>query len=608
MLTRRQLLWSAAASAAVPLCPRAIFAAPATATPSADLSTALAATFDRIVDRRLLFSPESATSYGLDSGSRAKLRALLDDRSLAGREALRRNNDLELKEVRAFDRTKLSPADAINYDTIVYALEVQTRASERFKAMDSAGAPYVIYQLGGAYRNVPDFLDRQHKIENRADAEAYLSRLQGFAKALDQELETERHDVAAGVIPPNFALEKARGQLKVLRDQSAAQSPLVQSVVRRTAEQNIAGDWNAQATDLYTKQIQPALDRQIAWIDGTRKKATADAGVWKLPDGEAYYELALKYWNTVSLSADEIHKVGLDLVAELSSAADKDLRAQGLSAGTVGQRLAALSKDPRFLLPNTDESRAKVLADLNAMVAKVNGLLPKCFGRLPQSTVEIRRVPPTIEAGQSLGYYTPPAMDGSRPGAYYLNLRDMKELPTWKLRSVTYHETLPGHHLQLALQTEASLPMIRKMSFYSAYMEGWALYAEQLADEMGLYADDPFGRIGCLGQQLQRAVRLVLDTGLHRKRWTRERAARYAMDTLGDPEGIATTEVERYAVWPGQACAYMLGKLTWLKLRESTRTRLGAQFDLREFHDAGLASGAVPLTVLENTLSGLQAT
>ena len=604
MLTRRQLLMTAAASAAVPFCPPAVFAAPTKASDTG--STSLAATFDRMVDRRLVLSPESATSYGLDTGAHANLRSLLDDRSVAGRDAIRRNDSLELQEVRAFDRAKLSPADVVNYDTVVYALEVQTRAAKRFDAMNGTGAPYAVYQLAGAYRDIPEFLDRQHRIENRDDAEAYLARLQAFAKSIDQEVATARHDVAAGVKPPDFALDKTRTQVKALRDQSPAQAQLVQSIVKRTAEKNIAGDWNARAAEIYTKHVQPALDRQMAWIDATRKTATSDAGVWKLPDGEAYYESALQHWTTSTMPAEEVHKVGLDLVAELSNAIDKDLRAQGLSSGTVGQRLAALAKDPRFLLPNNDAGRAKLLADLNAMVVNMNAVLPKYFGTLPKSKVDIRRVPPTIEAGQSLGYYTWPSMDGSRPGAYYLNLRDMSELPTWKLRTVTYHETVPGHHLQLALQTEASLPMIRKMSFYSAYMEGWALYAEQLADEMGVYANDPFGHVGYLSEQLHRAIRLVLDTGIHRKRWTRERAVRYSLDMAGDPEATAITEAERYAVWPGQACAYMLGKIVWLKARESAKARLGAQFDLRKFHDIGLQSGAVPLTVLESIVGGLK--
>ena len=599
MLNRRQLLKAAAVSAATaPLRPLDVLAAAPGGTGTTP--SALGATFDRIVDRRMTLSPEGATWYGLDNGAHADARSLLDDRSLAGRQAARRNNATELKEIRAFDRAKLSAADRLNYDTVIYGLEIQTRADRLFPSIRDPGVPYTVFQLGGAYRSIPDFLDRQHKIENRADAEAYLARLQAFGKTLDQEIESARSDAAAGVKPPDFALDKTRLQLKALRDQSATESQLVKSVVSRAAEQKIAGDWNARATALYTKQVQPALDRQIAMIDAMRTSASADAGVWKLPDGDAYFDISLKYWTTSDLSPDEIHKAGLDLVAELSSAIDRDLRAQSLSTGSVSQRLDALSRDARFLSPNTGEARAKMLQDMNGQVAKVSALLPKYFGTLPKAKVEIRRVPPTIEAGQPLGYYNWPALDGSRPGAFYLNMRDMKELPSWKLTSTMYHETVPGHHLQLSLQTEAALPLIRKMSSYSAYIEGWALYAEQLADEMGLYTNDAFGRIGYLYEQLQRAVRLVVDTGLHRHRWSREKAIRYYTETLGDPETVAATEVERYCVWPGQACAYMLGKIVWLKSREAARARLGSQFDLRKFHDTSLLSGAVPLSVLES--------
>jgi uncharacterized protein (DUF885 family) len=599
MLTRRQLLLCATMSAATAASCKipAVFAAasPSKAVPA----NSLTALFDRFVERRLALSPESATGFGLDSGAHAAAKSRLDDRSVAGRDELRRNADQEFAEIRAFDRAKLSPADAVNYDTVVYDLEGQTQANKRFASMNSAGAPYTIYQLGGAYRDIPDFLDTQHKIENSADAESYLARLQAFAKTLDQEIETTRHDAAAGVKQPDFVLDKTRLQLRRLRDLSPEKARLVQSVVQRTGEQKIPGDWSARATAIYTKQIQPALDRQIALIESLRKNATSDAGVWKLPDGDAYYDLALKHWNTSNLTADEIHKIGLEQVAAITSAMDRDLRAQNLTTGTVAQRMSALTQDPRFILPNTDESRAKLLGDLNSLVTKVRAMLPQYFGTLPKANVEIRRVPPTIEAGQSIGYYTWPSMDGTRPGAYYLNLRDMKELPLWKLPSITYHETVPGHHLQLAMQTEASLPMIRRMSFYSAYIEGWALYAEQLADEMGVYAEDPFARIGYLSEALVRAVRLVVDTALHRKHWTREQAIRYSVETLGGAEATSATEVERYCVWPGQACAYMLGKLVWLKCRENARAKLGPKFDLRKFHDAGLLAGAVPLTVLE---------
>jgi len=269
-----------------------------------------------------------------------------------------------------------------------------------------------------------------------------------------------------------------------------------------------------------------------------------------------------------------------------------------MTQGTVGERLRAMYEDPRTLYPNTDAARQALLADLNARVQRVRAKLPSYFGTVPKADVEIRRVPKEIEAGAG-AHYDNASLDGKRPGIYWINLRDTAETPTWALPTLTYHESIPGHHLQLSIQQEANLPLIRKVSFYSAYGEGWALYAEQLAAEMGEYDDDPLGHIGQLQASMYRAVRLVVDTGLHSKRWTREQAVRYFTDRLGYPEASANTEVERYCVWPGQACAYMLGKLAFLAQRARAQEMLGRKYDIRQFHDAMLLPGALPLDLLE---------
>lgn len=279
------------------------------------------------------------------------------------------------------------------------------------------------------------------------------------------------------------------------------------------------------------------------------------------------------------------------------------LDAQGIPGGPVGGRLAALRADPQFLYENTDAGKERLIADLNRKVAAVQGQLSDYFGALPKAPVEIRRVPKEIELATPSGYYEPGSLDGARPGAYYINLRDTAEHARWRLPTLTFHESIPGHHLQITLANEVSnLPLLRKIIWFSSYGEGWALYAEQLAVEMGLYDEDPLGHVGQLQAALFRAVRLVVDTGLHAKGWSRERAIAYFVDTLGDPASVATTEVERYCVWPGQACSYMVGKLTWLRLRDEARRALGPDFDLRKFHDAGLLSGAMPLAVLERVI------
>ena len=462
----------------------------------------------------------------------------------------------------------------------------------------------MISQLTGSYQSPPDFLDSQPSIEAKADADAYLARLEAFAVALDQESEQARHDAGQGVIPPDFALDKTLIQMIGLHDAPADKSVLVQSVIRRTAEKKIDGDYAGKASAIYTGKIQPALARQIELMKSLRAKAVHDAGVWRLPSGEAYYAASLKQWTTSKITPDEAHKTGLDLVATLCGRIDELLKQQGMTQGSVGERMRALYDDPKYRYPNTDEGKVKLIADLNVKVKTVQAKLPGYFKTLPKASVEIRRVPAYIEAGAPGGYYQGGALDGSRPGAYFINLRDTAEVPSWTLPTLTYHEAIPGHHLQGALQQEADLPLIRKVMWFSAYGEGWALYAEQLADEMGMYEDDPMGRIGYLHDAAFRAVRLVVDSGLHSQRWSREQAVKYYVDAIGDQEATAVTEVERYCVWPGQACSYMVGKLTWLRLREQAKAKLGPRFDIREFHDAGLLCGATPLTVLDDVMAG----
>ncbi len=372
------------------------------------------------------------------------------------------------------------------------------------------------------------------------------------------------------------------------------------SLVRRTAAKKIPGDWRRRAARIVAGPVRAALDGQIALLTRWRSSATGDAGVWKLPDGGNYYRFATHYQTTTSVSPEEIHALGLKLVSEVSGELDRLLAGQGMSEGSVGARVASLYKDPRFIYPDTDDGRAELLAYLNGRVKAVTQVLPRYFGTVPKAGLEIRRVPIADEIGSPGGYYEDGSLDGSRPGAYYINLRDMSEIPRWTLPTLTYHEGIPGHHLQGALVLEAGgLPMLRRTVWFAAYGEGWALYAEQLADEMGMYADDPWGRAGYLHDALLRAVRLVLDRAIHVKRWTRDQSIRYFMETMGDPAATAATEVDRYCVWPGQACSYMIGKMTWLKLRSRAQSALGTKFDIRTFHDTGLLSGSMPLELLE---------
>lgn len=563
-------------------------------------SRALNALFDRFMKENLDISPLLATSLGLDTGARAWEKSEIDDGSEAGIARQKALTASQLHRLKAFDRSTLSPHDAVSYDVVMYGLSTSDAANREFQyGTGGAGSPYVLSQLTGSYQQIPSFLNTEHTIHNKADADAYLARLAGFARLMDQEIQVARHDFAMGVVPPDFALKEALIQMKALRSPSPESSTLTQSVVRRTRERKIPGDYERLAAQIVKDKVYPALDRQIALVAQTAKTASHDAGVWRLPEGNEYYQASLVSWATTTKKPGEIHRLGLELVKEHNALIDHLMRKQGLTQGTVAQRLHAMFKNPKFLYPNTDAGKEKLLADLNRRVQHIRAKLPKWFGVLPKANVVIKRVPKEIEAGAPGGYYDPASLDGKRPGIYWINLRDTRELPSWTLPTLTYHESIPGHHLQLSIQQEAHLPLIRKVSFYSAYMEGWAVYAEQLAVEMGEYEHDPYGHIGQLHDSMFRALRLVLDTGIHSMRWSRERAIQLYTQTLGDPVASATTEVERYCIWPGQACTYMLGKLKFLEEREKGRRLMGSKFDIRKFHDAVLLPGAVPLEMLD---------
>ena len=328
-----------------------------------------------------------------------------------------------------------------------------------------------------------------------------------------------------------------------------------------------------------------------------RRRAVHDAGVWRLPDGDAYYAASLKGSITTDASPDEVHRTGLEVTRELTARADTLFRRIGMTGGGVAERYGALFRDPKYLYPNTDAGKAKEVADLNALVQAMQARLPAYFATLPKTPLEIRRIPAATEAGAST-HYTEGSLDGTRPGIYWLNLRDTAEAPFWDMPTTTFHEGIPGHHLQLTLQRQVDLPMYRKIQGYNAYAEGWALYSEQLADEMGFYKDQPAWELGYIHDALLRSGRLVVDTGIHAKRWSREQAVATLSGIDGDPVALSGQEIERYACSPGQACGYMIGKLTILNLREKAKAALGARFDLRRFHDAVLLGGSMPLAVL----------
>jgi uncharacterized protein (DUF885 family) len=488
--------------------------------------------------------------------------------------------------------------DGANYDTVEFQMETIAR-TEPFEYGD-LGRPYVVSQLTGAYQSVPTFLDRQHQIANKEDADAYVARLRHFAVVLDQETERVHHDAGLKVVPPDFLIDRTLEQMRTLRSATPADSILTTSLARRTQKAGIAGNYGSDAAHIVETEVYPALDRQAKALGDLRAGAVHEASVARLPGGAAFYEVALRQATTTSMTAEEVHQLGLEQAKDLTARMDALLRSQGNTSGTVSERAQALAKDPQFLFPDTDAGRQQILDYCNGLIKALQPHLPQYFRILPKAAVEIRRVPVYTEAGSPGGYYQIPALDGSRPGAFYINLRDTGEWARWKLPTLVYHESEPGHHFQLAKVLELpSLPLIRKAGGgFSANTEGWALYAEQLVDEMGLYDSNPLGRLGMLQSALFRAARCVVDTGLHAKGWSRERAIDYMVETTGDNRSAMTTEVERYCTWPGQATSYKVGQTRWLKLREDARRRLGTKFDIRDFHDVGLTAAPMPLSVL----------
>ncbi|RZJ93638.1 MAG: DUF885 family protein, partial [Brevundimonas sp.] len=538
-----------------------------------------------------------------DKGPNAAMKRLLEDRSQAKIDGDKAEFRAAIASMDGIDRAALNAQDAVYFDTLKFFGDTVIQGYQFPYGGGFFPSPYTVSQLSGSYQGIPDFLDSQHTIETSEDAEAYLSRLSAFGTALDQETARMQAEFAAGAVPPDFVIAKTLAQMGSMLDARPADLTLVKSVARRAAEKGLAGDWAGRAQAIVEQTVMPALGRQAEALRAQQPTATHDAGCWRLPNGEAYYDFGLKYFTTTNMTGQEVHELGLEQLAELSARADELLKAEGMTQGTVGERIAAMGKDPRFIYPNTDAAKEALLADLNVQIRAMQARLPDYFGRLPQAPVEVKRVPKEIEAGAPGGYYNGAALDGSRPGAYYINLRDTAEWPKWTLPTLTYHEAIPGHHLQISLQQEkADTPMLMKVLGFSAFSEGWALYSEQLADEMGVYENDAWGRIGYLQSMMFRASRLVVDSGLHFKRWSREQAIQSMMAATGDQESSVATEIERYCVWPGQACSYKVGHTAWVRLREQARTELGDRFSIKGFHDAGLNAGGVPMTVLERVI------
>jgi uncharacterized protein (DUF885 family) len=597
-MDRRSFLATGATVALLPLTEAPAFAVTKAGSNDARLNQL----FEDIFQERVRTSPELASSLGLDKGPNAALKSKLDTRTAPAARAQDLARDRRaIARLKAISPATLSDPARLNREVVLYSLETATAAPSRW-GIDSAQRPYPITQQGGAYFSTPDFLNTAHTINNAADAEAYLSRLNQFAAVLDNDTAEQRAQAGRGFLAPAWSIDLTLGQMRKLRGAAPETNTMVNSIVRRTKDKAIAGDWERRASNIVASSIYPALDRQISAMEKLKPTTRPGDGAWRLPNGDAIYAEALRQATTTNFSPAEVHQMGLTQVAEITGELDAILKSQGYAQGSVGERLNSLNKTPSQLYADSDAGRAELLAYLNGLVKDMYTRLPNAFATLPNQPLEIRRVPPEIQDGASNGYYNRAALDGSRPAIYFINLKDMGDWPKYTLPTLSYHEGVPGHHLQISIAQESKdIPTIRKLGFFSAYSEGWALYAEQLAGELGVYDKDPLGRAGFLQSFLFRAARLVVDTGLHTKRWSREQATDYMVATTGFARPRSQREVERYCTMIGQACSYKVGHKAWADARTEAQKTLGPKFDLKQFHEV-LREGAMPLSILQRRI------
>ena len=601
-LSRRHLLQSASAFTAAGLigCGKAGVDAAKPAAKSAEGDAALTV-LDRAKDFMLRSYPETASSMGIDKGDYAGLRAKLSDRSPAGQAEIAKQTRALSKDLAALDREALSPELALDVDVVAAVFDRSAKGFD-FPYGDMAllnsnlsyrPSPYVAAQNTGAFIEIPSFLDSSHTIDSAGAAEDYLSRMSAYAGQLDGETARIRRDGERGMILPDFLLAKTVGQLQTARQQDPKSWSIVKSLTSRGAE---FGSFDGEAGQIAVEEIGPAMDRQIAALEALAPKATDKAGVWARPDGEAYYNWALGAATTTNMTADEVHQMGLDELAALHAEMDPILRDLGYTDGGVGQRMAALAEDPRYQFAPGDKGRAEIMAFIEDVVTDIRGRMPQAFETLVPGFLEVTRIDPSVEAGAPGAYGGAGSVDGTKPGHFWINLRSTDLHNKFDLADLTYHEAIPGHVWQGEYTFKQSL--IRSMLAFNAYSEGWALYAQQIAAELGVYENDAAGRLGYLQSLGFRACRLVVDTGLHSMRWTRQQANEWFVKNNGSNPDAVRGEIDRYCAWPGQACGYKVGHTAINRLRAKARLELKDKYDFRRFNDAVVLGGAVPMTVL----------
>ncbi len=560
-------------------------------------SAALNAWFEERYEDGLARSPMNQTYLGLDSN-----KALLDDISAMALDEQAALQEAWLTEMRThFDIDRLEPQTRLSYR--LYEFDINDElASHAFSDYD-----YVFTHMSGPHSSLPAFMINFHKVETNGDLWSYISRLEDFPRYLKGAEDRATAQFDNGIVLPKFVYDKLiNASQNVIKgapfDDSKTDSPLwadfkakLEKAEGSEAEKRKILDVAQQAM---SRSVQPAYTSLITMFEAHKAKATNDDGAWKLPNGEAYYTARLKHYTTTDMTADEIHEIGLAEVARIQGEMQKIMDRVGFE-GTLREFFDFLRTDEQFTYPNTDEGRDAYMADATAIIDDMKGRLNTLFITKPKADMVVKRVEPFREDTAFGAFYNSPAIDGSRPGTYYINLKDVKEQPKYLQQALAYHEGIPGHHMQIALAQELEgLPKFRTRGGHTAYIEGWALYAESVPSELGLYTD-PYSDFGRLSMEIFRAARLVVDTGIHAKKWTREEAVQYYLANIANPEGDIRAEIDRYIVWPGQATAYKIGMIKIQELRAKAEEELGEDFNIAQFHDVILANGSVPLAVLE---------
>ncbi|WP_444912364.1 DUF885 domain-containing protein [Microbulbifer sp. PAAF003] len=531
--------------------------------------------------------------FGID-GHNAHLDDLSEEEQLRVIEMMKS----ELAVLRSYDRESLEGQQAISYDVLEHLLSIKAEV-ERWRHHD-----YPLNQMSGEQNRLPEFLAEVHQINNVKEADYYLSRLGEVGRKFDQLLDGLKIREEKDILPPRFVVDSVLEEMQGFIAAPVKENILYTSLLERLNKIEKLDKQErerilSQAELLIGTEVYAAYQGLIDYFSTLRLKVGENNGVWALPDGDAYYAYQVRNFTSTDIAPEKLHRIGLVEVARIETEMNEIFSSVGRTSGTISERFSALNNDPQFLYEDSDLGREKIIADYQVMIDEIDAGLGDYFDLKPKMGVEVRRVPEFKEQGSAGAYYNPPAMDGSRPGVFYANLRDVHETKKFGMRTLAYHEAVPGHHFQLAIAQELKgVPTFRKMGLFNAYSEGWALYSEKLAKEAG-FQENPYDDLGRLQAEMFRAVRLVVDTGMHYKRWSREQAIEYMLEKTGMTESEVTTEIERYMVWPGQALAYKTGMLKILELRERAKEALGSQFDIRQFHNVVLTNGALPLAVLE---------